>query len=263
MSIYVVLGDPGNGKGIYAMSLVEQTVLSGRKLYTNIELTEQCPYQEDVARIDDDAGNWPVYRGTPAKDGKSASDDYVAFWHYTLPGSVVMIDEADLYFDCTDHSGMGRDVRAFLKQHRKLGLDLIFIVQNLANLYVRIRRLATAYDYCEWTWRSKAWPQKLAVLIGHKRAMNLTWFVRSRYRDDRFSEGGHLGDGFLSYEQASRYFGWYPTEQLLGDLSHLKWRENDGDGISVRFGETEGGGNEWKRSGFGGHGAKLGGEEEA
>ncbi|MCC7168684.1 MAG: hypothetical protein IT565_14050 [Rhodospirillales bacterium] len=230
MSIMVVVGDPGNGKGIYSMSLIEQVVLSGRALYTNIELTTDCPYQGDVARIDDPAGNWPVYRGNPPREGKRASDDYMAFWHYTLPGSVVIIDEADLYFDCSDFSAMGRDIRAFLKQHRKLGLDLIFIVQNLANLYVRIRRLATAFDYCEWTWRSKAWPQKLANLIGRERAINLTWFTRSRYRDELFTPGGHLGDGFLSYKQASRFFGWYPTDQLIGDLSHLKWRENnDGD----------------------------------
>ena len=127
--ISVIGGEPGNGKGVFAMSVIEQACLAGRPVYTNIGLTVKCPFYDRVVEID--TADDPVYRGSPggvAGSGKvvKASDDYRAFWHYALPGAVVIIDEADLYFDCTDHSVVGRDFRAFLKQHRKLGMDTIF-----------------------------------------------------------------------------------------------------------------------------------------
>lgn len=238
MAILVVAGDPGNGKGIFAMSLVEQFCKARRPLYTNIRLTPQCPYYDQVVLVDDaddDAkSEAPVYRGVPPhrdRLGKlvPASADYCAFWHYMLPGSALILDEADTYFDCTDHSVMGRDVRLFLKQHRKLGLDLIFIVQRIENLYIRIRRLTQRFIVCEWNWRSMRMFQRIfAPMAGfltgsESSAMRLSKFMRSEFSSETLSPSSYLGDGAISYREAQKYFTWYTTEQLLGDTSHLQW----------------------------------------
>jgi len=234
MAIVVVLGPTGHGKGLFSMQVLEEAVLSGRPVYTNYELLPGCPYVDRVARIDDDGGNWPVYRGKPPRDGKKPSDDYMAFWHYTVPGSVVIIDEADTYFDCSDHSDMGHDIRRFHKQHRKLGLDLIYIVQNCENLYVRIRRLTQRFVICEWNFRSFRFMQTLAGWIGVDRVKRMSRFLRSEFGSDSFSPSSHLCDGFLSYREAEeKYFqkAWYRTEQLIGDTSHLqymKYARNNG-----------------------------------
>jgi hypothetical protein len=232
VSISILAGDPGNGKGVLAMSFIEQAVLSGRQVYTNIQLREACPYFDRVALIDDPAGNWPVYRGTPAgRDHKGrmqeASDDYMAFWHYVQPGSIVMVDEADAYFDCTDHSTVGQDIRLFHKQHRKLGVDMIYIVQNISNFYIRIRRLAQRFMLAEWNWRSMRFFQNAAQWIGQDRAMAMTRFLRAEFRSEDFSERSYIGGAYVTYGEAKRrFFNWYYTEQILGDTTHLRWAKD-------------------------------------
>jgi hypothetical protein len=202
------------------MSLIEQAVLSGRPVVTNIELTRRCPYYDRVALIDTE--EFPIYRGKPALHGKPASSDYLAFWHYVPNGAVVIIDEADSYFDCSDHSAMGHDIRQFFKGLRKLDMDIVCIVQKLPNLYVRIRRVAERFTVCEWTWRSMRILQRMAAWIGVERAMRLSRFIRSEFSDEPFCEFTHLADGYISYQEAVRFFDWYGTKQLVGDLARIR-----------------------------------------
>lgn len=244
MAVIVVTGDPGNGKGVFAMWLLEQAVASGRAVYSNIRLNDECPFSDRVALLDDDADEWPVYRGKPAGNGKPASKDYSAFWHYAQRDSVIVIDEADLYFDCKDQDAMGKDIRKYLKEHRKRRHDVIFIVQRVENLYVRIRRLAQRFIVCEWTWRSLRMLQMMAGLIGEQAAMRLSRFVRVEFASEEFSPMSYMTDGAISYKDAQRYFGWYDTEQILGDKTTLDLRVQNGDGLSGGIGATAGEGSE-------------------
>jgi len=204
-------------------------------VYTNIELMPACPFFDRVARVDDVEGQFPIYRGRPGKEGNPASPDYCAFWHYVLPGGVVIVDEADAYFDCTDHSAVGADIRLFHKQHRKLGLDLIYIVQNIQNLYIRIRRLAQRFVLCEWNWRSGRLFQMLGGFVGMERAMNMSRFLRADFGCEDFSPRSHISDGYITYPEArEKYFRWYTTEQLLGDTTHLRWLHERQQEIKAR-----------------------------
>jgi hypothetical protein len=237
MAIIIVSGDPGNGKGIKAMQFLEQAHASGRQIYTNIKLRPECPFADDVALLDDPEGKFPVYRGTPAgRDHKGrqqpASEDYCAFWHYVVPNSVVMLDEADAYFDCSDHSAVGADIRLFHKQHRKLKIDLIYIVQSVENLYIRIRRLTQRFVHVEWNWRSMAMFQQMAGVMGVDRTMLWTRFLCGEFGKADLSPKSFLSAGYISYREArDKYFKWYDTEQIIGDTSHLKWAA---DGSVVR-----------------------------
>lgn len=226
--IVIVAGMPRNGKGIYAMDLLEQYVQAGRPVYTNIELLPACPYYDKVARIDDDEGRWPVYQGTPPNGKKAASKDYGAFWHYVLPGSAVIVDEIDAYIDATEWTAAGKDLRLFHKQHGKLGLDLIYICQHVSRVVSYIRQWCQRFVLCEWNWRSMRMFQRLVPYIGVERAMGMSRFLRSEFVQFPFTEAARQSDVAIPYrEVAAKYFqpgkAWYRTEQLLGDTQHLRW----------------------------------------
>ena len=200
---YLLSGDVGSGKTLKALKWMQNAALVQRRpVYTNIRLTPQCPFADRVALLDDDEGNYPVLRGQPG------SADYKAWWHYVLPGSMVVVDEGDLYFDCTDHSKLGEDVRQFHKMVRKVGIDVVYIVQSIQNMYVRIRRLTQRFVVCEFTYRTIgafSWLPK-----------SLSAFICAEYAD----EGLRMvkKSGRISFGEASSMFSWYNTKQLLGDV---------------------------------------------
>ena len=220
MAIAVITGPTGSGKTLYALQLLEQQAVAGRPCYTNIQLTPACPWSRRVALMDDD--RWSVYRGSPAVKGKSAaSKDYMAFWHYVVPGSFILVDEADLYFDCTDYGSMGNDIRQFHKQHRKLGLDIVYIVQSLQNLYCRIVRLAQKIVVCDWDYRSNPMLPLLERLVGQGK--RLSRYHRWEFYELPPSEKSFVGKGWMSHREASRYFSYYKTEQIIGDVINSAW----------------------------------------
>ena len=222
MAIAVITGPTGSGKSLYALQLLEQQALLGRPCYTNIRLTPACPWSRHVAYMDDD--RWAVYRGVPELKGKSKqSADYMAFWHYCCPGSFILVDEADLYFDCSDYGAMGHDIRQFHKQHRKLGLDIVYIVQSLQNLYCRIVRLAQKIIICDWDYRSNPLLPALERMFSVGKAM-------SRYHRWEFYElppspKSFVSRGWMSHSEARRFFSYYSTEQIIGDVINSRWDE--------------------------------------
>lgn len=204
MGLRVLCGQKGSGKTLYALSLAEQAVRAGRPTFTNIKLRPACPFVDRVGWLDDKT--CMVY-------GTNAEGKYEAFWHYLPVGSVVIIDEADNYFDCADHGQMGKDFKNYHKQLRKLGHDLIYIVQRVANLNVRIRRLTDSFVGCEWNYNS----QRVFKMLGMSHRMSR--FLRTEFEDYPFTERGVIGGGYWDYDYGKRFFDWYWTKQLTGDVS--------------------------------------------
>jgi hypothetical protein len=200
--IYILSGDIGSGKTLHALEWMKHAVFAGRPVFTNIQLLPLCPFHDQVYFMDD--VEWPVLVGEGPGD-----PSYKAWWHFTPPGSLVIVDEADLYFDCGEHSRLGKDVKSVHKMIRKIEVDIVYIVQNIKNLYVRIRRLASRFIVCEWTYRT-------SPLFTYM-PKSFSRFIRSEFMDDTLTM--HSRDGHISYREASLMFGWYRTKQLLGDLS--------------------------------------------
>lgn len=221
--ICILTGPLRNGKNIFACSIMEEAWRAGRALYTNVELTPDCPFYDYAALIGTE--DFPIYRGTAPFKGKQASHDYMAFWHYIENGSVVVIDEATTWFDCADNGAMGNDLRNFSTQIGKRGIDLVLITQNIQNLYCRWCRLAQRVWYVEWSWRCSKVPQMLSKFIGEKKAKNLTRFWRAEFNDSSLAPGSMVDVGYIRYGEATRYFSWYHTEQLIGGDHNSAWRE--------------------------------------
>jgi hypothetical protein len=241
-----VFGGPGSGKSLYALFLMEQAVKAGRPVYTNIELLPACPFQDKVAQID--TRDWPIVRGEPTvgRSGK-VNPDYLAFWHYVLPGAVVVIDEVNIYFDATDHAEFSKDARQFHQQHRKLGIDLIYLCQNLPNMWVRIRRLTGRFILCEWNYRTSR-------IFNH---LPITWsrFLRGEYGDEQFRDERAVG--YFSYREAARMFSWYRTEQILGDTTYFRQAVTNGNAYSGSAAGAAGSGSAIERGSASGLGTET------
>lgn len=208
--IYVIVGDPGMGKGIMACEFMEQAWLAGRPVVTNIDLLPACPFYDEAVKVG--TPDFPIY------DERSG----LGFWDFIIPyglkGAVCVFDEADVFFDCSDHSKMGKAVNVALKHHRKLKLDILLVVQNLSNLYVRIRRLCNIVWAAEWTYRTAPGFQYIGEIIGQEWAKRLTSFRRFQFQD--ISLRDPVGVTKMSYSAVkAKYFDnpWYDTDQLVGD----------------------------------------------
>lgn len=209
--IYVVGGDIGAGKTLWSMEMMEAAVNAGRPVYTNIKLKPECPFMDKVAFVGD--SDWPIYEEKPNAEGLQA------WWDYVTDDALFVCDEADLYFDCTDNSKMGRDARAAHKMIRKVGWDAIYIVQNVPNLYVRIRRLASRFIICEHNWRTERIFRIAEMVLGADRAIYLSRYIRAEFGSESLDQFSKRGEGYYTYREAKRYFGWYDTKQLLGDFA--------------------------------------------
>lgn len=218
-----VTGLPGSGKTLYLLWVMQQAVLGGRAVATNIALTERCPFFNDVIFMDDE--EYPVFE----LKGKEAR----AFWHYMPPGCLYVIDEVDNYFDSMDFTRLhdaGNDTRLYFKQHRKRRDDLVLCVQNLDNLWTRIRRMVQSWVVCDWNYRSYPLMKWLPISISK--------FWRGEFGHESLRAETFLSSGYFTYAEAEEMFSWYDTEQLIGGADLYRW-SNDFSRSSTPGGEGE------------------------
>lgn len=219
--ITLVTGKPRNGKSLWAVDELTRQALSGRPVATNIELTPKCPAYDLVYRLDEPVIegdklvrlNFPVFQEPDEKRGIK----FEACWHHAPRGTLFVIDEADNYWDS---SAFGRlveyEMKSHLKQHAKLGMDYIFIVQKLANLWVRIRRLAQQVIVCEWNYFTEPAFKLFPWLF----PITMSKFIREAYADERLGPGDFIEAGHYRYTEAQKIFGWYETSQVLGAVQY-------------------------------------------
>lgn len=209
--ITIVSGGLGGGKTLYGLQWLGNQALSGRPCYTNIKLSDSCPFHNRVAFLDDD-GDYPVFRG----DGKR--EPVRAFWQFCKPGGAYVIDEADNYWDSMDFARLheaSEHARLYFKQSRKFGDDLVLIVQDIENLWGRIRRVTSMYIHCENTARSGSYFMRLLP-------RGLSQFLRVCHTGWPFTDNNFFLSGGMSYREASPMFTWYETSQLISGAKGIK-----------------------------------------
>ena len=203
--ITCVCGLPGEGKSLYLVWLINQFAQAGRVVATNVDLRPECPAYDKVFKIDTD--DYPI------------CEINKCFFTYLPPGCVVVIDEADVYFDASDHAKIVEQCRIYFKQHRKRGDTVVLCCQRPANLWVRIRRLVG-----EWVWCHRDGP-------GDQLAMGWWWYLipkamwrfrRCSFAGESMREMDQLRSAYFSMGEAEQLYGWYYTEQLIGDTSFLQ-----------------------------------------
>lgn len=146
--IRTVTGTPGSGKTCYAVMEIVDALAAGKTVATNIALSDD--FGRRIARRN--PANLLSRRrldaATAAVQGRLAVLNDPAELRLVWPVDrgegrcLVVIDEAHALLDSRDFRSPERqEWITWLTQHRKLGLDLLFVVQHQEMLDTNVRRL--------------------------------------------------------------------------------------------------------------------------
>jgi len=138
-------GLPGAGKTYDAMRKLLDNLSKGRRILTNID----GPQKEDKREI--------IRHFLDFTDSKIKAllihlpDDQVQqFWDHVEPGDLIIIDEAQNFFNSRDwQSKANRIFGKWATEHRHMGVDLVLITQNVERIESSVRSLV------EFTYRYK------------------------------------------------------------------------------------------------------------
>lgn len=195
--INFISGKPGAGKSLLGTRMIiDELRLGKRDVVTNIalDLPRLCEYLhqeygdsfEAASRIrllnEEEAGAFYLHRG----QGRDVTERKVIEfegrkierYNYDplmgLGGVLFVIDEVDIYYSARGWATAGPDAFYYLKQHRKLGDDVICIAQHISNVDKQFRSVAQDFTYV--TNRGK---ERLPLLFGLVR--NVGGFTRTTY----------------------------------------------------------------------------------
>ena len=138
-------GLPGAGKTYDAMRKLLDNLAQGRRILTNISGPDQEEKQEIIKHFLNLEDSYLQSNLVALPDHQVTE-----FWEHTKPGDLIIIDEAQNFFNSRDWQT--KTNRAFAKwasEHRHMGVDLILITQNVERIESSVRSLV------EFTYRYK------------------------------------------------------------------------------------------------------------
>lgn len=131
-------GVPGAGKSFDAVRKILSALKKGRRVYTNIDGMDKPECLEYIA-------NYIQSTRDDLLDQLHFIDKghIPHFWDFTDSGSLVVIDEAQLYFNSRDFTKTAnREFSDWASTHRHHGYDLILITQRAERIDTAVRSLA-------------------------------------------------------------------------------------------------------------------------
>lgn len=145
MTIYCYEGLPGSGKSYDAARKIISQLLKGRRVVTNIDGMQQ-EYQQNAIKHYFDIDDFDLDDTLKYIDSEQVPE----FWEHSSPGDLIVIDEAQNFFNSRDwQSKNNRALGKWASEHRKRGNDLILITQAMEGIESSVRRLV------EWCYRYK------------------------------------------------------------------------------------------------------------
>jgi zona occludens toxin len=138
-------GVPGSGKTYDATVKIVANLRRRRIVYTNIEGFEDPKCKEMIkclTKLDDFDIDKYLFILT--------KEETLHFWDIVQPGSMVVIDEMQKYFNSRDwQKDENRQCADWCSTHRHEGFDAVFLTQRIEKVDSQIRTLT------EWTYRYK------------------------------------------------------------------------------------------------------------
>lgn len=133
MSVYIITGEQGEGKGIMAMMQIQEALWAKKRVVTNINLNlENFSLKKEaknVLRCSDfppASELWALGKGYPTYDEKKFG--------------LIVLDEMGIYLNSRNFKAEGReDFIKWLRHVRKLHWDLMILVQSAESLDKQIR----------------------------------------------------------------------------------------------------------------------------
>ena len=172
--IAIYTGLPGGGKSYCAAQLQVEWLESGNPVLSNLKVTalpfrwikpkygkfvllEDADFME-FDRILDEHGN-PLFDQYLDEKGKEVCEPLLelrlmkklrtVLQEYPGKHPLVLIDEAPNYYASQDFKSNPRAMKAFLRQHRHLGVSVVAVAQNHAMLDNNFNRLCQEYRHHE------------------------------------------------------------------------------------------------------------------
>lgn len=184
MTIYCYEGLPGSGKSYDASRKILSQLILGRRIITNIDGMQLKNCQEAIKHLIDidDYELWDklIHINNDQvinikSTGKGRDKEYYihdAFWLHACPGDLIVIDEAQNFFNSRDWQAVGnREFGKWASEHRKRGNDLILITQAMEGIESSVRRLV------EWCYRYKK--LNMLGLFGKNKYMRFALYGQS------------------------------------------------------------------------------------
>ncbi|HEV2210247.1 MAG TPA: zonular occludens toxin domain-containing protein [Verrucomicrobiae bacterium] len=168
MAIHFISGKPGGGKTLYAVKLiVDELVFGKREIFTNVPLhvgrlneylqerwpSRDCNVVQRVRLLDDsETGRFFSIRPGGVQVPVLSKEEWSAGKKPVYPalqdgGVMYVIDEVHNFFNARAWAETGRDVLFYLSQHRKLGDTVICITQAVMNVDKQFRSVTQDYTY--------------------------------------------------------------------------------------------------------------------
>lgn len=138
-------GVPGSGKSYDSVVKIIANLKRKRTVYTNVEGLDDKKCQEMIKSLTNlDDYELEKYLHILTKD------QTFKFWNYITPGSLVVIDEMQKYFNSRDwQKEENRQCADWCSTHRHEGFDAVFLTQRIEKVDTQVRTLT------EWTYRYK------------------------------------------------------------------------------------------------------------
>jgi len=131
-------GVPGAGKSFDAVRKILSALKKGRRVYTNIDGMDRPECLEYIAGFCQTTRDDLIDQLFFIEKGKIQH-----FWDFIESGSLIVIDEAQLYFNSRDFTKTAnREFSDWASTHRHHGYDLILITQRAERIDTAVRSLA-------------------------------------------------------------------------------------------------------------------------
>lgn len=136
-------GSPGSGKSYDAVRRIVDNLKTGKRVYTNIDGMDKPECREAISLLTG-LSDEQMERNLIAL--KNEQVPY--FWNYVEPQSLIVIDEAQKYFNVREwQTDKNNEFGAWASTHRHYGFNVFLLTVNLDRVDSSVRQLA------EWTYR--------------------------------------------------------------------------------------------------------------
>lgn len=139
--IYLYSGTPGSGKSLHVAQIIKNRLRANMPIIANFDINSEY--------VKNYEGNYYYVENSELKvsDLETFSHEYFALHPFKEEAILLIIDEAQLLFNCREWDGISRKAWiSFFTQHRKYGYKVILIAQFDRMLDRQIRSLIE-YEY--------------------------------------------------------------------------------------------------------------------
>lgn len=225
MSIYVVTGKPRHGKTFFVVRQIPGWLKNGERIFSNVKINlEEIYYRPSLFSKKINFTDHIV--GDLHKPEDLANPDKLLFywrniheWNLMKQG-IIIVDEAQKYFNARMWSHLSEDTEAKLQEHGKEDLDVWATTQHYTRIDITLRILVEQFFKVQMIWgnpdNNKRW------LPIPKRSRAEAWLLEDLEKVERLGKKALEEDSDIVPESSEsfwilkKYYKIYDTRAKVG-----------------------------------------------